>query len=92
MAKSELHGTHPEIIRRLRRAEGHLRTTLAMLEEQRSCLDIAQQLHAVEKAIGAAKKTLIHDHIDHCLEQAGDAGSKAGRSTLGEFKQISKYL
>ncbi len=92
MAKSTLHGTHPEIIQRLRRAEGHLRTTLAMLEEQRSCLDIAQQLHAVEKAISAAKKTLIHDHIDHCLEQAGDAGSKGARSTLDEFKQISKYL
>jgi DNA-binding FrmR family transcriptional regulator len=92
MAKSNLHSTHPEVIKRLRRAAGHLRTTLAMLEAQRSCLDIAQQLHAVEKAIAAAKKTLIHDHIDHCLEQAGDAGSKASRATLGEFRQISRYL
>jgi uncharacterized protein len=92
MAKPELHTSHPEIVKRLRRAEGHLRTTLAMLAEQRPCLDIAQQLHAVEKAIAAAKKTLIHDHIDHCLEQAGDAGSKTTRATLGEFRQISRYL
>lgn len=87
-----LHRTHPEIIKRLRRAEGHLRTTLRMLEEQRSCLDLAQQLHAVERAIGAAKKALIHDHIDHCLEHAGDRTSGTPRSTLAEFKQISKYL
>ena len=40
-----------------------------MIEGGRSCLDIAQQLHAVEKAIGEAKKTLIRDHLDHCLEE-----------------------
>lgn len=88
----ERHGTHPSIIKRLRRAEGHLRTTLAMLEERRTCLELAQQLHAVEKAIGAAKKALIHDHIDHCLEEAGDSPTKASRSAFAEFKQISKYL
>lgn len=25
---------------------------------------------AVEKAVVNAKKTLVHDHIDHCLEHA----------------------
>jgi len=63
-----LHETHPEIIKRLKRAEGHLRMILGMLKEQRSCVDVAQQLHAVEKSIGAAKKMLIHNQIDHCLE------------------------
>ena len=92
MSQPALHGTHPEIIKRLRRAEGHLRTILTMLEEQRPCLELAQQLHAVEKAISAAKKALIHDHIDHCLEHATDSTSKASRSTLDEFKLISKYL
>jgi hypothetical protein len=32
------------------------RRVIAMVEEGRSCLDLAQQLHAVEKAIGEAKK------------------------------------
>lgn len=84
------HNTHPSIVKRLRRAEGHLRTTVAMLEEGRSCLELAQQLHAVERAISAARKALIHDHIDHCLE--GDPPSKASRGTLDEFKRISRYL
>lgn len=86
------HNTHPSIVKRLRRAEGHLRTTVAMLEEGRSCLDLAQQLHAVERAISAAKKALIHDHIDHCLEAGGDPPSRASRGTLDEFKRISRYL
>ena len=92
MAKPVLHRTHADIINRLRRTEGHLRTIIAMLEEQRGCLDVAQQLHAVEKAIAAAKKVLIHDHIDHCLEQAiGPAAAKSG-ATIDEFKEITKYL
>lgn len=87
-----MHHTHPEINKRLRRAEGHLRVTIALLEEGRSCADIAQQLHAVEKAIGNAKKMLIHDHIDHCLEQSGTTTPEDKQRMVGEFKHISKYL
>lgn len=54
-----VHETHPEIIKRLKRADGHLRSIVEMIEAGRPCLDIAQQLHAVEKAISQAKKTLI---------------------------------
>ena len=68
MAEETLHATHPEIVKRLRRAEGHLRSIIEMIQSGRSCLDLAQQLHAVEKAIATAKRTLVHDHIDHCLE------------------------
>ncbi len=93
MAKSStLHKSHPDIIRRLQRAEGHLRSTITMIEQGRPCLDIAQQLHAVEKAVAQAKKTLVHDHIDHCLEHAVRTKAGDGRKSLEEFKVISKYL
>ncbi|HRF12323.1 MAG: metal-sensing transcriptional repressor [Candidatus Accumulibacter phosphatis] len=86
------HTSHPEIIKRLKRAEGHLRSIIGMLEGERSCLDIAQQLQAVESAIGSAKKTLVHDHIDHCLEHAVREGSQSADDTIREFKAITKYL
>ncbi len=86
------HTSHPEIIKRLKRAEGHLRSIIAMLEEERGCLDIAQQLQAVESAVGNAKRTLVHDHIDHCLERAVNSGEKSAGETIREFKAISKYL
>ena len=87
-----IHQTHPEIVRRLRRAEGHLRSIIDMIETQRPCLDIAQQLQAVEKAIAQAKKTLIHDHIENCLEQAVGPLAREQRSPVDEFKAITKYL
>ena len=64
-----------------------------MLEEERSCLEIAQQLQAVEKAITSAKKTLVHSHIDHCLDMQAAARKPAGAgSAIAEFKEICKYL
>lgn len=86
------HASHPDIIKRLKRAEGHLKSIVSMLEEGRECLDVAQQLQAVEKAIVNAKKTLIHDHIDHCLEHAVPERSRSSSDVIRQFKEITKYL
>ena len=92
MTQPVLHQSHPEIIKRLKRAEGHLRTVVEMMKANRGCLEVAQQLHAVEKAVGAAKKALVHDHIDHCLERSVDPASLGATAALEEFKEITKYL
>lgn len=86
------HTSHSDIIKRLKRAEGHLKSIITMLEEERGCLDIAQQLQAVESAVGNAKKTLVHDHIDHCLEHAVREGTQSADDTISQFKAITKYL
>ena len=87
-----LHQSHPEIAKRLKRADGRLRSVIEMIESRRSCIDIAQQLHAVEKAIAQAKRTLIQDHLDHCLEDVMGALPRAKRAPIDEFKEIAKYL
>ncbi|MBE0702665.1 MAG: metal-sensing transcriptional repressor [Afipia sp.] len=92
MSEPNKHASHPSIANRLKRAEGHLRSIIAMIEEGRPCLDIAQQLQAVEKAITQAKRTLIHDHLDHCLDDAENGGGATHGHTLSEFRQIAKYL
>lgn len=92
MTERHPHTTHPEIVKRLKRAEGHLRSIAEMIEGGRSCVDIAQQLHAVEKAICQAKKTLIQDHLDNCLEAAVGALPREQRRPIDEFKEITKYL
>jgi DNA-binding FrmR family transcriptional regulator len=63
-----------------------------MIEDGRQCLDIAQQLHAVEKAIQQAKRALVLDHIDHCLENALDSQDQTQRARAEEFKAIARYL
>jgi len=78
------HASHPDIVKRLKRAEGHLRSVIGMIEAGRPCVDLAQQLHAVEAAVTNAKRELIHDHIEHCLTGGGH--------DLDELKQLAKYL
>ncbi len=87
-----IHETHPAIVKRLKRAEGHLKSLIAMFEAEKSCLDLAQQLHAVEKAIASAKRELIHDHIDHCLDASVASGKMAPEAALREIRGLTKYL
>lgn len=84
------HASHPAIVARLKRAEGHLRSVIAMMEAERPCLDIAQQLHAVEKAITGAKRTFIQDHIDHCLGSESEPADP--QMAVHELKTLAKYL
>ncbi|MAM11017.1 MULTISPECIES: metal-sensing transcriptional repressor [Hyphomicrobiales] len=90
--QANAHRTHTAIVKRLKRADGHLRGIVEMIEAGRPCLDIAQQLYAVEKAIAQAKRTLIQDHLDHCLEDVVGTLSKNDRRSIDEFKDITKYL
>jgi DNA-binding FrmR family transcriptional regulator len=86
------HGPHhsdEDIVKRMNRATGQLRSVVGMIERQRPCVDIAKLLHAIEAAVAAAKRTLIRDHIDHCLSHADDhAGAQAA---IAEFRTISRY-
>ncbi len=91
-AEAHIHEHHDAIAKRLKRAGGHLRSVVEMIETGRPCLDIAQQLHAVEKAVGQAKRVLIQDHLDHCLEATVGAMPRERRRPIDEFKQITKYL
>ena len=86
-----LHTSHPAILLRLKRAEGHLRSVIGMIEAGRPCVDLAQQLHAVEAAIASAKRELIHDHIEHCLDGPADSSTEA-KAQIQQLKTLTKYL
>ncbi|MFT7253650.1 MAG: DNA-binding FrmR family transcriptional regulator [Paracoccaceae bacterium] len=90
MTEQAPHATHPAIVKRLKRANGHLMSVIKMIEDAQPCADIAQQLHAVEKAVQQAKRTLIQDHIDHCLDNALTGTDDT--LLAAEFRAITKYL
>ena len=92
MKKPHIHASHPAVIKRLKKANGHLNSTIEMLVDGRTCLDVAQQLQAVENAIHQAKKVLIQDHLDHCIEDLLGSVDKEQKDSLDEFKEITRYL
>ena len=84
MPDTHRHASHPAIVTRLKRADGHLARVIAMIGEGRPCVDLATQLHAVERAVAEAKRALIHDHIDHCLAE--------GSADLSDLKALTRLL
>jgi DNA-binding FrmR family transcriptional regulator len=88
MASAARHTSHPSILLRLKRAHGHLKSVLEMIETGRPCLEIAQQLHAVEAAVANANRELIHDHIENCLGES----TGVAKAELDEIKQLAKSL
>jgi len=86
------HASHPDIVKRLKQAQGQIAAILGMFEQERSCLELAQQMQAVESVVHSAKRALIQDHMEHCLGDAAAHDEISAKDALREFKALSKYL
>jgi DNA-binding FrmR family transcriptional regulator len=56
-----------ESVCRLRSVAGHVRGIIQMVEEERSWVDIIQQIQAVHGSLKQAQMFLIRQHLDICL-------------------------
>jgi DNA-binding FrmR family transcriptional regulator len=65
-------------------------SVIKMIEGEQTCVYLAQKLHAVEKAVQQAKRTLIPNHIDHWLDSA--LAGFDDTPVAVEFTALSKYL
>ena len=86
------HESHPDIIAKLKQAQGQIASIVTMMAEGRSCMELAQQLQAAESIVHLAQRALIQDHMEHCIADAASEGGKAAREAMAEFKTLSKYL
>lgn len=57
-------------LRRLKRVEGQVRGVAAMVEEDRYCADILDQITAVQNAMRAVAREVLRNHLEHCVSQA----------------------
>ena len=88
MQSVHAHPSYEAIVKRLRRASGHLHNVIGMMESESPCADVAQQLQAVERALQAAKRVLVHEHLDHCLDEAMQRQPAAHREGPEEVRQV----
>ena len=64
---------------RLRKVGGQLRGIERMVNERRYCVDVLNQIAAVQAALGSVGKILLRNHIDTCVASAFTDGSKRER-------------
>jgi DNA-binding FrmR family transcriptional regulator len=59
--------TKENLIRRLKRIEGQVRGVQAMLDEERDCQEIMQQLTAIHSAVQSTSRIFLQDYATNCL-------------------------
>lgn len=68
-------GAKPDLLRRLRRIEGQTRGLQAMVEDDRACGEVLQQIAAVEAALGQVGVRLAQVHVRECMA-VGDTAER----------------
>ncbi len=66
-----------DLINRLKRAEGQMRGVQRMVEQERDCGAILQQMTAVRSALHTASLELARTYATQCLVESDDAETTA---------------
>ncbi|MBC8611005.1 Copper-sensitive operon repressor [uncultured Ruminococcus sp.] len=62
------------VLRLLKTARGQIDGIIRMVEEDRYCIDISNQLMATESILRKTNREVIHAHMEHCVKQAMETG------------------
>ena len=63
-----------QITRLLKTARGQLDGILKMIDDDRYCIDISNQILAAESILKKANKEILKAHMQHCVAQAFESG------------------
>ena len=84
------HRQTKQVLNRLARIEGHVRSIREMVENGRDCPDVLIQIAAVRSAIEAVGRILIEDHFESCILTAVAEGDH--EEAVREFKEAFSKL
>ena len=62
------------VLSRLKRIEGQVGGLMRMIDEDRYCVDILTQIHAVRAALHKVEEQVLRDHVAHCVADAFSSG------------------
>lgn len=87
MAHAHTH-LNKQVINRLARIEGQVRSLRKMVESGRDCSEVLVQVAAARSALDQAGRLILEDHMDHCIVEAVDEGR--GQEALDDLKTALK--
>jgi DNA-binding FrmR family transcriptional regulator len=61
--------TRRKLLARLQSVEGHVRGVIAMVEEDRYCIDVIRQTRAIQAALDRVNRLLLEGHLSHCVSR-----------------------
>lgn len=73
-------------MKRLAYIEGHLQGVKKMVEDDRYCVDILKQTHAIRKAIEKLEAVLLDGHLQTCVVDSIQKGQ--GEKIVAELRAL----
>ena len=64
-----------QVARLLRTARGQIDGILKMVEEDRYCIDVSNQIMAAESILGRANREVLRAHLEGCVRDACENGA-----------------
>ncbi len=61
---------HARVMRLLKTARGQIDGLMRMVDEDRYCVDISNQILATQAILRNVNSQILHDHINHCVREA----------------------
>jgi CsoR family transcriptional regulator, copper-sensing transcriptional repressor len=74
--------TRDDLIRRLKRIEGQVRGVEQMLDDERDCKEIMQQLTAIHSAVQSTSRIFLQDYATTCIMEMDQEAGDAPESTI----------
>lgn len=68
-----------KVTRLLKTARGQIDGILNMMEEDRYCLDISQQVMACQSLLGRVNREILTAHLEHCVRNAKTDGEREAK-------------
>lgn len=82
-----------EICRLLKTARGQIDGLLKMVEDDRYCIDISNQLLSTQALLGTINAEVLTSHLDHCVRHAFESGDSVEQERkLEELHAVLKRL
>ena len=80
--------TKTSVVKRLRRARGHLSKVIKMVEHGEYCPDVLLQSSAVQAAIKKSDELILNSHLYTCV--VPKLGGKTDEKSLEELLEVFK--
>ena len=78
-----------DIVRRLRSVEGHVRGIERMVEEDAYCVEVVNQILAVQRALKRVSALVLDQHLHSCVTHAIQGSDAAAKErVLGELLEV----
>ncbi|MDF2036460.1 metal-sensing transcriptional repressor [Cytobacillus oceanisediminis] len=88
--KHDHHKQRKNVVNRLAKIEGHVRSVKEMAASGRDCGDLLIQIAAIRSALDSCGKVILKDHLKGCVVEAVKEGDDTVIEKLNEA--IDKYI